>query len=140
MLEVGLSLLVSFGWAWHGRDRVWTPKFEGSRQERFVKAVQHYRVKMGIKESFAFELHEKDRYAKDPHRCSSVEFDGSFDLVRVTWWGKGKGCDRARPEYWALHEACHVRYAHHLGQGGDNKSQEHEAFECMKLYSDPSRR
>ena len=48
MLETFAQLFLTFALLWHGRDRTWTPTFEGTREERYVQAVNHYTEKMGL--------------------------------------------------------------------------------------------
>lgn len=156
MLETVLSLLISFIPMWMGRDKLWAPTFKGEPHLRFVQGMQHYQRKMGIQEELVFQLHPDSRFPGDAHRCSSVEsayrhraapkgFDSvamaPHRVVVVEWWGKGKGCSSVKPEIWALHEACHLRFQHHRGvHAGSTKLQEEETRECMKLYSNKERR
>jgi len=146
MKETILSLLITFAFQWHGRDKIWTPVFKGNPETRFSLAMNYYQEKMGFQETpLVFNLRPNERYINDPNRCASVEaafqklegFDIPRSVVIVSWWGKGKGCADSRPEFWALHESCHIRYAHHLRQGFDEQK---ETDECMKLYSKKERR
>jgi len=141
MLETLVSMLITFFPLWMGRDKVWTPTFEGTREERFVKAMHHYQDKMGIEESFIFTTRE---YSPKHPICSSVQLSGEWDAVIISFYVKpnGKqpnGCSGAKPEFWALHEACHLRYQHHR-MNLDPKKKEEEAKDCMLLYSAKERR
>jgi hypothetical protein len=150
VLSMGLSFLL----LWGGRDKVWTPTFKGAPEQRFEQAVKHYKAKMGIDYELVFDLHPEERFAGDPQRCSSVEAawisgDGPAGFedakvvavpgVLVTWWGKGKGCSRQKPEFWALHEAAHIRMQHHL-MNLPTELAEDEAKEMMVAYSAKERR
>jgi hypothetical protein len=162
MIDV-LGFALTFLLAWHGRDKVWTPKFEGPAEARFEQAMKHYKVKMGITDELVFDLHPGARFAGDANRCSSVEaawisgegpagFDGYVAGWRrvaiVSWWGKGKGCSSVRPEFWGMHESCHLRYQHHMiasygatrGEPATSEAREAEAKECMIVYSAKERR
>jgi hypothetical protein len=59
--------------------------------------------------------------------------------VVVTWWGKGKDCSRQKPEFWALHEAAHVRMQHHLMNLPPEQAED-EARQAMVWYSAKERR
>jgi hypothetical protein len=150
ILSMGLSFLL----LWGGRDKVWTPTFSGEPAQRFELGMKHYKAKMGIEYELVFDLHPKERFAGDARRCSSVEAarisgekPAGFDdvvvarrqVVIATWWGKGKGCSKQKPEFWALHEAAHVRAQHHLMNLPPEDS-EREAKELMVAYSAKERR
>ena len=168
MIDV-LGFALTFLLAWSGRDMVWTPTFEGAPAQRFEQAMKHYKAKMGIEYDLVFDLHPMERFSGDPRRCSSVEaawlsaeppsgFEEAFvspsRVVLATWWEKGKGCSNQKPEFWALHEACHVRLQHHMGAPSAGERQqlgakgdellsdvrEHEAAKCMLWYSKKERR
>jgi hypothetical protein len=130
-----VSLLLSLGWMWHGRDRdVYAPKFHGDNFSRYVQGVNHFRAKMGLEEQIAFAHAEHSRY------CAFV--DKSSDRWPATyvyfWVDKPNGrCER--PEIMALHEACHERYAH-LDVPGTDAEHHAEVKACMKAYSEESRR
>jgi hypothetical protein len=137
-LSVLLSLLAG------PRDRQpWTPTFPGTREERFVRAMHHYQERMGLEEHLVFHVAPSHPsfdawvapggwgevvvgYALDSGQPRRVR-DGERRRLRV--W---------KPELLALHEACHVRLAHHLGEGGEFKHV--EVKRCMAAYSAKERR
>jgi hypothetical protein len=135
MLKAFLSMLISFGFLWHGRDKVWTPTFKGSDSVRFTQAMLHYQKRMDITDTLIFQVSSNKSKI-----CSSVQLTNDFNAVAVTWYAKSpSGCRRVKPEFWALHEACHLRYQHHRGYGM-LQTRESETEECMKLYSAKERR
>jgi hypothetical protein len=121
---------------YHGRDRdVWTPKFEGTRVERYTQAVNHFRGKMGLEGSITFSVRPAH-----PEFCAWLSYGTSewgalsYGLVDPP----SKGCKRA-PEVLAFHEACHERYAH-VGSALTSEEKHSEVRKCMKEYSRKDRR
>jgi hypothetical protein len=134
MASTVFGLLISLAFAWAGRDKVWAPKFEGPPAARFEQAMRHYEDKMGLG-PLVVEVSPDPRVKL----CSSVRSD-AYGTVRVTWYANApKRCASVRPEVWALHEACHVRFQHHR-RAVTGKAEEREAERCMKLYSEKARR
>jgi hypothetical protein len=65
-----------------------------------------------------------------------VEFGLSLDCTQPNKRGKG-----VKPEVWALHETCHVRWAHMSpGIQLDSDAKHKEVAQCMKDYSAKERR
>jgi hypothetical protein len=62
------------------------------------------------------------------------------EVVEAAYRG-GAWCDGKAPEFWALHEACHLRMMHHRGAGpASRKDREREVETCMGWYSEKWRR
>lgn len=148
MIAAWAGMVLSFLLAWHGRDKIWTPTFEGDQAQRFGKGVAHYRDKMGIHEELVFDFHAQRGAGKDG-RCASVQrarikLPGFVTerVVVVRWFGGNKECGRQKPEYWALHEVCHLRMAHtDIDESVMTASQRRgEVERCMGWYSEKERR
>lgn len=134
MAATVFGLLLSLALAVVGRDKVWAPKFEGEPAARFEQAIKHYEAKMRLGPVAV------DASPTNPRKlCASTTRD-AYGTVIVTWYTNApKSCARVRPEVWALHEACHVRYQHHQMRV-TGEAEEREAAACMKLYSEKARR
>jgi hypothetical protein len=159
VVGMGLSFLLM----WQGRDRVWTPTFEGTQASRFEQAMLHYQGKMGLEDRLVFNFNPA-RIRGQEDWCASVEFVGGyyaevsgFDAAVwvdahtvVRWYGDNQdgSCGTNKPEHWALHEACHLRMMHHRMErersalGGDlSHVKRHEEVDtCMGWYSEKGRR
>ena len=141
VVGMGLSLLL----LWTGRDKVHTPTFGGTQEQRFAQALAHFRERMGIEERV--ELVSGPR-PTGTNWCASVRYRFTQRIrpealqpgaAVVAWHGEGKACGSQKPEFWALHEACHIRFAHHrLDLGRD--AEERETRKCMVAYSQKERR
>lgn len=152
MFEQLVSMGLSFFLIWLGRDKVWTPTFEGTQQQRFLSAMRHYQVKMRLEDTLYFDLEAKRAEGQDDW-CASVELmparvgmDPAFldpvlfpEQVAVRWYGSNKRCSYQEPEYWALHEACHLRMQHHRNRAPNDRRHD-EVKRCMIEYSKPERR
>lgn len=150
MGETLVSLAFTLVLMWGGRDKISTPKFEGTSKERFAQAFTYYGNTMGLEGEFKINLDA------GPHesRCSDVQYvplhrravpgfdafilDGDYTLVR--FYKQSSACKRVKPEQWAMHEACHVRYGHTRRYDQTPKQKEKEVEQCMKLYSKKERR
>lgn len=135
-MSLGLSLVLM----WGGRDKVWTPTFEGTRAERFERAVRHYEAKMGLGAA-TIMLSDTGRVIGGKARCAwAWREDGWSDDV-IGFWTSAK-CERHKPEVLAFHEACHRRWAHLEPAMWDlpREQKEREVKACMVAYSAKERR
>lgn len=119
---------------------VWTEyppsiEFEGTRTERYTKALAYYREKMGID----YKLHV---YPVSHHdsACAWVERVGSaFPFVKDVRVGISDDpqCHSFRPEYMALHECCHLRMKHlesPILETMSNEEKHDEVRKCILWY------
>lgn len=150
MIEIAVVLLsMTLQTLTMPRDDVWTPTFKGSRQERFVRAMHYYQEKMGFEDQMVFHLESShpfyDAYVA-PAGFNEVivgyaqDSGGPRRRAYETKSGRTKWKTQRRvwkPEFLALHEACHIRYYHHL-RTVDFPHKEVER--CMKDYSKKVRR
>jgi hypothetical protein len=145
MGELVVSMVFTLVLMWGGRDKVSTPKFDGTSQERFAQGFKYYGQTMGLEGEFKLVLDA------GPHKkyCSDVQYvplqrvpvvgfdaftlEGGYHLVR--FYDQTSACKRVKPEQWAMHEACHVRYAHTRPSTLTPKQKEEEVEKCMKVYS-----
>ena len=146
-----IGMLLTVLLLWGGRDRVWTPTYEGDQWTRFERGILHYKTKMGLRDHLVFEygVARTGRAAKE-RWCASVEQSwiaprGGFEaqlVTRVIYYGaREKPCNRNRPELTALHESCHLRMMHHRGAlGNDVMAKEAEVRACMTWYGAKERR
>lgn len=127
-----VSMFLSLAWMWHGRDnKIWTPTYKGTRQERFITAMHHYHEKMGLEQDLVFEIRPSH-----PKFCAWVRSGGGPSTVIV---GFSQDCTNVKPEVLALHESCHVRWAHpYLAM--DSEVKHVEVASCMVDYSKKERR
>lgn len=132
VLSMGLSLLL----VWHGRDKVWTPTFKGTPEQRFVAAMTHYQGRMGLSDPLLYQMGGKGSAAG---WCASVEPLPGFHAVAVHFFEQSDACRRSTPEFWALHESCHLRMAH-LSLQRTDKQKHSEVKTCMGWYSAKERR
>lgn len=140
MIETLVSLLLTFAVLWQGRDQVWTPTFDGTREERFVKAVNHYSVKMGLEDP-TIEILDGLLVIEGEPACFWARKHPSFrgDVVGMS---RARRCRHYKPELYALHEQSHRRLAHlepamaHLTR----EQKEREVEDCMRWYSAEERR
>lgn len=139
-MSAAFGMLVTFLFMWHGRDKVWTPTFEGTREERFIAAARHYEGRMGLAPATIL-LSDQTWIIDGKERCawawrSDAWADDGVALSRA------KRCKAHKPELLALHEQCHRRMAHlEPGFWGmDPKRKEREADDCMVAYSAKERR
>lgn len=136
VFSMGLSLVL----LWHGRDKVWTPTFNGTRPERFAAAVLHYQERMGLEDAVVLYSAEP-RIINGRARCAWAWRDSGFedDIIGLC---TSKRCDSRKPEELALHEQCHRRMAHlePAFWGVDYDTKEREVRECMIAYSAKERR
>lgn len=146
MASTVFGMLVSFVLALAGRDKIWTPTYDGSVEVRFGRAMEHYHGKMGLTDDLVFQFN-KTPSPRMKGKCASVESQtvhvGGFEpqqVVVVNWYG-GNACSRAKPEAMALHESCHLRMMHHRGAlSGLDDMKEDEVKQCMRWYSERWRR
>ena len=136
MLDIA-SFLLSFLLVWHGRDKVWTPTFEGTREIRFTQAVVHYQDKMGLGDDpLVFDIRPERRLVNGSLSCAWVERSREWQSD-VIGFSTSKNCKDWKPELLALHEQCHRRMAH-LDRDIPNKHAEVKT--CMGWYSAKERR
>lgn len=125
---------------WHGRDRVWTPTFEGTRAERFQAAVLHYQGRMGLEPATVL-VSASGRVIEGKERCAWAWRESGFADDVIGFWSSAR-CNRHKPEALALHEQCHRRMAHlepaFWSVGA--KVKEREVKGCMAAYSAKERR
>jgi hypothetical protein len=117
-----------------GMQVYWTPTFRGSHTERYIKAIHYYHKKMGLTQSYAFDIRPSH-----PDFCAWVTPTGVPNMVH---FGLSLDCtNQLKPELLALHEACHVRYAHVSPGIMLTADQKHEEVRsCMAMYSSKERR
>jgi hypothetical protein len=148
MISQVLSMLLSLGLLWAGRDKVWTPTYEGDQYQRFGRAMGHYYEKMGLEDALVFQFgHPRTGKAKREHWCASVTDEWitvpGFHpqrVVVVRYFGsRDSTCNGNKPEELALHEACHLRLMHHFGTARPQE-REREVRTCMGWYSEKGRR
>lgn len=139
MIETLASLLLTFAVLWHGRDKpVWTPTYEGTREERFVKAVEYYNERMGL-EPPVIEVMEPRLVVDGKPRCFWARRTRVFadDVVGMS---TAEGCRALKPELYASHEQCHRRMAHLDMPQLTDEVKHREVAECMEAYAAKERR
>jgi hypothetical protein len=136
MIAQLVSLALSFLLMWSGRDKVWTPTFEGTREARFTRAVVHYQQRMGLGEDpLVFEISPTRRVVNGRATCAWVTRDVAWG--DVIGFSSSQDCTSYKPEYLALHEQCHRRMAH---LDVDVPDKHAEVKTCMGWYSEKERR
>jgi hypothetical protein len=141
MLETALSLLLSLGFAYHGRDKVWTPTFKGSRVQRFQQAVAHYQDKMALDSEPLIMIHEGLLVVYGERRCAAANRDAQWSQDNVHM-SLDPQCNVHKPEALALHEQCHRRMMHLESSRWSlpRNEKEREVKTCMAAYSKKERR
>jgi hypothetical protein len=140
MIAQALSMGLTFLVMWSGRDRVWTPTFEGSRVERFERAVRYYEERMGL-DPATILVSDRGRIVDGRERCAWAWRDPAWKDDVVAIWTH-KGCNVHKPELLAFHEQAHRR-AGHLEPAFWSlpvEQKEREARELMIAYSAKERR
>lgn len=138
MLSTLAQLLVTFALLWPGRDKVWTPTFEGTREERYVQAVNYYSERMGL-EPPTIEILKPRLVIDGRPACFWVRRHQVFagDVVGIS---TAPECRRLKPELYASHESCHRRLAHLDIQGLTSEQKHREVQACMEAYAAKERR
>lgn len=107
-----------------------TPTFAGSRVERYTQAMEHYRERMGYPYTFKVQTvpyHQK-WCAWVGMLTPGVAQAGLVDPP-------SGGCSAYPPEYWALHESCHLRMMHiESALSMSEEGKESEVRRCMLWY------
>lgn len=138
MLTQVISMGLSFLLLWAGRDKTWTPTFEGTRELRFTTAVVHYQAKMGLGDKpLVFEIRPARRLVNGSLSCAWVERSREWHSD-IIGFSTAKECKTWKPEELALHEQCHRRMAHLDVEDGPNEHAEVKT--CMAWYSAKERR
>lgn len=129
-----MIVLISLIWI-----TVWTPTFDGNRRQRFIQANIHYAAVMGLRSDFYIEIIPyRMKFTNDTNNgagyCAWVrrrpnELNG-FELVGMS---TDLTCLHLKPEYLALHEQCHRRYAH-LDVNIPKEQENREMASCMIHY------
>ena len=135
-----VSLILTFLFMWHGRDKPWTPTFKGTRVERFTTATRHYEKRMGLDPATVF-VSESGRIIHGEQRCAWTVRDEAWTDDVVAIWTT-KRCNVYKPEVLALHEQCHRRMGHlePAFWEMDQREKEREVKKCMLVYSAKERR
>lgn len=139
MITEVVSMTLSFLLMYHGRDKVWTPTFQGARASRFGQAVVHYQEKMGIREDYIVVVSPVRATINGEPSCAWARKLAGWHLDEIGF-STDRSCDRWKPEYLAMHEQCHRRYAHLDLDGMTGDEKHREVRECMALYSARERR
>jgi hypothetical protein len=129
---VGVPLLAIVYCAWN--DTPATPRFEGTRVERYAEAMRYYQSKMGTH----YDVHVVSIKAH-PKFCAWVmPLDNGPNPVNVqagivdTQSGE---CAAYSPERLALHESCHLRMMHvDPALIMSDKEKHAEVRKCMRWY------
>lgn len=139
MLTEILSLGLSFLFAWHGRDRIWTPTFTGTREARFVQALGYYNEAMGLAPPNAILIEPFRRVVADKPTCAWA-WKTNFGVT--VGFSTHEKCTGVKPEILAMHEQCHRRMAHTEAEFWNLpvEQKEREVQACMVAYSVKERR
>ncbi len=112
----------------------WTPTFDGNRFSRFKQGVLYYRQRMGI--TYSVEFVNEHMVGLRGRYCAWVRRDIFDNRLMVVGLSTDVEC-AAKPEWYALHEACHMRMAH-TDAAFENtlthEQKEAEANRCMGWY------
>jgi len=140
VLSTVAGMLLSFAFAWHGRDKIWTPTFKGERHVRFELAVRHYDERMGLVPATVL-VTKRGRVVDGKERCAWSWRDTAWADDEIGFLASPR-CNTHKPEMLALHEQCHRRMAHlePAFWGLDAGTKERQAKACMVAYSRRERR
>lgn len=107
-----------------------TPTFAGTGVQRYERAMYYYKGIMGHNYDLTFEVVPKhDKW------CAWVTGITDRTVRAGIVYPAPKGCISRPPEYWALHESCHLRMMHvdaALQVSAEEK--EREVQRCMVWY------
>lgn len=114
-----------------------TVTFEGSREQRFKSGIAYYAEKLDVPHTeFTFDILDYSPYNKN--NCAWVVRDAYvWGLTHVGLSRKAPWCRSYKPEWLALHEVCHLRWAHTsppFESTLTNNQKEAEVEICMRAY------
>jgi hypothetical protein len=127
------ALLAGVIYAWAAVPE--TPTFEGTRVERFTQALYYYKGTM----EYPYDITVRVAPKHDAW-CAWVTATGAASAEVGFVDPPAKSCTSMKPEFWALHEACHMRMLHidaALQMSPDEK--EREVKRCMIWYGERRR-